>query len=225
MIFARDVFVVVCGVAFTFWATSIAERSKIESDLKVSIALVKSELEINKHSLIETRKVISGNQCGYQFIKDNLHNINTLPDDTLKSYLSLSLKWLIYPIHKTAFDLLKGSVKNEYIDPMLLIKLTQTYESCLSADTESLNYYNDSRLMLKHVFAHASDMERPSNKECLMILRDDEIFRNRCANLSTSGMVIDCIDLALEYIDTIQPILENLESKDSYMYIKELHDY
>ena len=213
--YTRQLSVVVLGIVITFLGSAAISAIKERKEVRTTLSFVKSELEENKATLIETRQRIELEVAAARFLLHYKNNLQAAPADSLSTYYIVPFQATIDSYSSDALELMKTSgIFPKLSDEYLGLDIIKTYNEIRVA-SDFYRYFSKTKDEgLKIIMA---------NLDNKLILFEDrtpvEIWNYVFKVYETEVMLRQtCFVFNVDYINqTIKSIDATLEAIDAYL--------
>ena len=189
--FIREVLVVMIGVFATLAITDSMDSHKRESEIEVTLSLVRDELRSNRDLADSTLSTLRSNESGYKFLYANKDNIKNIDPDTLLSYMRLTTAIRRITMDFYARDVLKASSHYSELNNNLLMYLNLIYGKNEVYRNEMEKYFKTTRDIFDQSTLILYKNRSPKPVEIYSALTDIGLFRARLFNKSLVASAIN----------------------------------
>lgn len=134
---------VVLGIILTFTGSDWIERRNTQRDVKSALQLVKAELETNRKTMLDGKRIIEREIRAAHFLLKNKDSLSFVSKDSLKYYSNMPFRASFITFTTDALELMKSSALFSQVkDRQLGLSIIQAYASIKSADALYTTYQN-----------------------------------------------------------------------------------
>lgn len=218
--FFRQILVVMISVSLSMAVGRWIDQRKRESNIKVSLGLVRDELRENRAYADSVVVTLRHNQNGFRFLSDHRHAIRQLDGDTLTNYMQLALWARRGMMNHYAMEVLKNSATYEELDNALLIYLSRMYGVCTMYSETARRFFEQSQQVYDESITRLYDTHQPSADEVFDVLMGIRVFRARLYNPSLVESMLAVSSAVSAELDQCIVLMDSILKNDGYKNFK-----
>lgn len=214
--FIREVLVVMIGVFATLAITDSMDSNKRESEIEVTLSLVRDELRSNRDVADSMLISLKKHETGYRFLYAKRDSIENLHPDTLLDYMRLTTVIRRMAMDFYARDVLKSSSHYQELNNNLLIYLNSVYGKNEMYSDEISRYFKTTGDIFEQSTLMLYKNKSPEPMDIYRVLTDIGPFRARLYNKSLVELAIkDSEGISYELTECIN-VLDSIITNKCY---------